>query len=372
MFCCRTLLFLFLALFSALPHTRAAVIFEFDYSGGPDFLNPTAGLARRAALEDAAATLGAVLAHDATIQLKVTSSNDAQGDLLASASSEVPEIDFDFFGFSPGIVQQKILEGIDANGAAADGEVDVNFGQPWDLDDEVSPDLFDFKATMIHEILHAVGFSSSIYEDGTDAFDTPPGEPGVWSPFDQFIAGPTGVSLIDDNYALNGPGWASASTGGASPRAGLTFNGPNAMAANDGQPVGLYSPRRWEDGSSGSHLDDENPALAGMVMLAATDPGPYTRELSAIEKAILEDLGYTLAATATPANATLTIRHNGSAITLTIEGSRGTYAIARSTELDNWAPLTTMTISQDGGNAIYDVPFNTTTNRVGYFSASPQ
>ncbi|MDA0813386.1 MAG: ribonuclease E [Verrucomicrobia bacterium] len=370
MFYCRALLIL--ALFSALPPGRAAVVFEFDYSAGHEFLDPAAGAVRRSALESAAASLGAIFAHDATIQLAVTSSNDPQGDLLASASSEQPEIPFDFFGYSPGIVQQKILQGIDANGAAADGAVDVNFGQPWDFGDQVSPNLFDFKATMIHEILHAVGFSSSIFEDGADGFGTPPGEPGVWSPFDEFIAGPTGVSLIDDNYALNGPGWASASTGGASPRAGLTFNGPNAMAANGGQPVGLYSPRQWDEGSSGSHLDDDNPALAGMLMLAATDTGPNTRELSAIEKAMLEDVGYTLASTATPANATLTIRQMGSTIKLTIEGNRGTYAVARSTDLNNWVPLTTLTISQNGGSTSYDVPFNTTTNRAGYFSATQQ
>ncbi|MCB1099358.1 MAG: ribonuclease E [Verrucomicrobiae bacterium] len=367
---CRTLLLL--ALLSALPETKAAVLFEFDYSAGAEFLDPAAGPVRRAALEDAAATLGAVFAHDARIQLKVTSSNDSQGDLLASAFSEDPEVALDFFGFSPGIVQQKILTGVDANGTEADGGVDVNFGQPWDFDDQVSPDRFDFKATMIHEILHAIGFSSSIFEDGTDGFGTPPGEPGVWSTFDKFLAGPTGVSLIDDNYALNGPAWDSASTGGASPQAGLTFNGPNAMAANGGQPVGLYSPRRWEEGSSGSHLDDDNPALAGMVMLAATETGPYSRELSAIEKAILEDIGYTLASTTTPASASLTIQQSRSTITLTIAGTPGSYIIGTSTDMSNWKPLTTLTISQNGTTASYDLPLNTTSNKAEYFSASPQ
>ena len=338
---------------------RAIVVFEFDYSSSVDFLDPTFGADRRASLESAAMSLGNLFDHTANVQLKVTSSNDPFGDLLASAASADIDVAGDFFGFSPSVVQQKILTGIDGNGADADGEVDVNFGQPWDLDDDISSDLFDFKATMIHEMLHAVGFSSSIFPDGTDVFDTPPGDPGVWSPFDQFIAGPDGIALIDDAFALNGSAWRTLSTGGASPNAGLFFSGPQSLAANAGQPVGLYSPSQWEEGSSGSHLDDDNSALTGMMMLALTDTGPYTRELSNIERAILEDLGYSLTSDQQPSVPELTIvRGNNQSLTLVLTGDPGSYALARSSNLNIWEPLATISIETGTNETTIDVPID--------------
>ena len=39
--------------------------------------------------------------------------------------------------------------------------------------------------------------------------------------------------------------------------AGLYFGGANAVAANSGNPVPLYTPNPWESGSSMSHLDDD-------------------------------------------------------------------------------------------------------------------
>jgi len=206
---------------------QAVVVFEYDYSGSAEFLDPSAGAARRAALEEAGRSLGAIFDHAATIQLKVTSSNDTQSGVLASAISADLDVGDDFFGFSPGVVQHKILTGEDGNGPIEDGEVDVNFGEPWDLDDDVSAEAFDFKATMVHELMHAVGFTSLIFEDGTDVFETQPGGSGVWSPFDQFLTGPDGVSIIDENFALDGSAWNARSVGGASPENGLFFNGPN-------------------------------------------------------------------------------------------------------------------------------------------------
>ncbi|MGK0187748.1 MAG: hypothetical protein ACI9R3_003538 [Verrucomicrobiales bacterium] len=345
-----------LAIVVSSPRTKAAVMFEFNYSNGSQFTVGALGQARRTALEEAATALGSIFAHTATIQLTVTTSNSAQSDTLASAASEPTEVSDEFFGFAPGVVQNKILTGVDSNGVAADGSVDVNFGQPWDLDDQISPNEFDFKATMIHELLHAVGFSSSIFSDGTDIFETPVGEPGVWSTFDKFIAGTDGVAIIDDDFALNGAAWNGSRTGGASPGSGLFFNGPRATTANGGVPVGLYSPSEWEEGSSGSHLDDQNPALNGMVMLSSTDTGLYTREFSAIERAMLEDLGYSLSSNNPSSSATLTIQSSSSGLDLTITGDAGDYAISRSNDLQSWSQLTTVSIAQDGQPATYSIP----------------
>ena len=115
------------------------------------------------------------------------------------------------------------------------------------------------------------------------------------------IVDKNGNPVIDpSSFALNQSTWDAASVGGASPADGLFFNGSFAVAANSGQPLGLYSPNPWEGGSSSAHLDDQNPALAGLMMLAATDTGPGARTLSAVEIGVLRDIGYTVAAVPEP------------------------------------------------------------------------
>ena len=81
--------------------------------------------------------------------------------------------------------------------------------------------------------------------------------------------------------------------------AGMFFNGAHAVAANNNQLVGLYSPTTWIDGSSVSHLDTDNPAYGGMMMLHAVGTGNAARDYSAIEVGMMQDLGYT-AVTAVP------------------------------------------------------------------------
>jgi hypothetical protein len=284
-----------LALVLSTAPARADVTFSFDYSGSTEFNDTTNGAARKAALEDAAAKLGRIFDHTAVVTIKVTSSNNSNGDTLAYAGSEYGDLPGNFVGYTPGVIQKKILTGDDDNGAALDGEVNVNFGFGWDLDDDVSSGLYDFKATIIHEILHTLGFLSGIYDDGSDAWGTSLGDPGIWEPFDDFLSDKNGTPLINDStFALNVAAWGAMSVGGASPGGGLFFNGPLAAAANGGQPVGLYTPTSWEEGSSGSHLDDENSALAGSLMLATTDTGRFRRSLTDVERGILEDIGYTL------------------------------------------------------------------------------
>ena len=349
------------------PTANADVVFEFDYSEAPQFLDDQQGATRRASLEDAGRMLGGLFDHNATIQLKVTSENDPNSGTLASAFSDQIEVDESFFGFAANIVEHKILTGVDANGPQPDGEVTVNFGEPWDYDDDISSDHFDFKATIIHELVHALGFASAIFEDGTDIFETPPGQPGVWAPFDQHLTDKDGRPLINPSFALNASLWQETSIGGASPASGLFFNGPSARAANGGSPVGLYSPRPWEDGSSGSHLDDDNPALQGMIMLAVSDTGQYTRELSTIERAILSDLGYSLSSPEdTPPQIAIESIGN-QRVRVTVSGSPGTYKLRSSTNLTDWSEIATLTLTPDNLNGTYET--TTQPQKALYFSA---
>ncbi len=136
----------------------AQVDFQFDYTNATHF-NATS----MAALESAASVVENVFSgYSANIQIRVTSSN-ANNDTLASAGSEFPQNGTLGFG-NRGVVGAKILSNgaTDLNGGTHDGTVDVNFFHNWDFDDNIANDAQDFKSTMIHELVHAVGFTSSI------------------------------------------------------------------------------------------------------------------------------------------------------------------------------------------------------------------
>ncbi len=280
---------------------HAAVTFQFQYAdpAGTGFLDPADGLSRQAALNTAASKFsdmfGSHFSNSGTVVLEATASNDANDDTLASAGSKL--INLGGAGFNLGeVVRTKLQTGTDLNGNNVDGSVDVNFGSSWELDFNATPSntKYDFYSALFHEFTHALGFTSTIGQSGEPIFGTQGA--GSWSTFDSFIVDKNNARIIDPtNFALNQGAWDAGSIGGASPAGGLFFDGANAVAANGGSPAGLYTPTTWEEGSSVSHLDDENPAFAGRMMLAMSDAGPYARDYDAVEVGVLADLGYTAA-----------------------------------------------------------------------------
>ncbi|NNL85357.1 MAG: hypothetical protein HKP27_06870, partial [Myxococcales bacterium] len=268
---------------AALP-ASAVVSFEFDLSAAQSDFDANPG--SQAALVDAAAILGSFFDHTATIQVAVTSENSGTG-ALASAGPE-------FFGFfqngfgNRGVPGTKILGGADANNADPDASLTIDFGYDWDFDDTVGALSFDFKSTIMHELTHAIGFLSTINEDGTNLFSPlqTAGTPAEWIPFDQFVGDATGVLIDPITFALDVARWNAASVGGTGAGNGLFFWGPNAMAAHGG-PVPLYSPNPWQDGSSGGHLDDEFFDPEALLMESSTLPGASARSFSAVEAGML-------------------------------------------------------------------------------------
>ena len=278
------------ALAFALGTSQGSINFVFDLSDPSN-----AGLwssDRIAALERSASAVEALFVnYSATLEIEVKSENDPLSSTLASAGSN------DFVptytpGFSTSdVVMNEILTGLDGNGAGFDGVVNVNWGSGYDtsaIAANVAAGMFDFESTMIHELLHAVGFLSTVSQTGTDAFGNTTA--GDWNPFDQYVGNGTGLLINQTNFDINQSGFVSAVTGGAG-TAGLAFHGPNATAANGGNPVFLYTPTTFEDGSSGSHLDDEF-YMGTYMMEASTNPGPGIRAISPVEQAILRDIGY--------------------------------------------------------------------------------
>lgn len=270
------------------------ITFTFDYSGntaGVGFLDPATGAARQAALTTAANLFsdmfGSHFSNGGTIALAVTSSDNSASGTLMSAGSEISASGGPGFTLNE-VVKDKLLTGVDHNGAANDGSVDVNWGHGWQIDPNVpavAPD-FDFFAALFHEFTHALGFSSTIAQNGTDVFgDTA----GRWGAYDSFLVDKNGNKIIDPGFIVDQSIWGPASVGGTG--SGVYFNGANAMAANGGNAVALYSPTTWSEGSSVSHLD--KAIFPNDMMKHDRDSGSgEARMYSAVEIGMMTDLGY--------------------------------------------------------------------------------
>lgn len=249
-------------------------------------------------LEWAAYNLADQVVPAETITLTFTATaQNLKGNNLASAGSPLTAATPGFF---PTVVQSRIQTGspsMTRNGQpVADGFVNVNFNKDWGYNGTVGPDQYNFESTALHELMHAYGFLANVDSAGKngDASEN-------WSTFDKFITNSSGTFAVDPTtYAWN-KAFDPNLTGG---NGGLYFYGTNEALAFGGQPVPLYTPAKWEQGSSVTHLDDAyfnnttNPNDPRYVQLmnANDEPGPSgPSQLSSIEKGILKDLGYTMA-----------------------------------------------------------------------------
>jgi hypothetical protein len=281
----------------------AGITFQFQYGdpAGTGFLDPIYGASRQAALNTAAnnfsSMFGSHFSNSATIVLTAKAKNEPG--MLASAGSHFTNPGE--AGFNLGeVVRTKLQKGIDLNGNDPDGVVNVNFGANWELDFNTPPawgwgwypGTHDFYGTLYHEFTHTLGFSPVMTQSGESAFGT---KDGSWSKFASFIVDKNNNPIIDpDTFVLNQAAWDIGGVGnwGGGGSEGLVFNGSNAVAANGGFLVTLYTADAWELGSSVSHLDDRMPGIEGTLMSPASYAGPQMRDYSAIEVGILKDLGY--------------------------------------------------------------------------------
>ena len=154
---------------------------------------------------------------------------------------------------------------------------------------------------MFHEFTHALGFANGINEAGADPFGNGNNLiPGNWAKYDQFLVNAGGARIIDGTtFLTNQATWDAAKT------TAVFFDGTNARAANGGNPVDLYTPSPYNDGSSIGHLNTSNPAYATSMMKHDRDFGPEARTYSAIEVGMLTDLGYSVTAVPEPASVAL-------------------------------------------------------------------
>src|SRR5688500_3555894 len=178
---------------------NAAVDFQFQYVDDPGtgFLDPIKGSSRQAALDTAASTFSSMFdnhfTNSGTILLEARAIDNLFSGLAAAGSQLV---DPGMPGFNLGeVVRTKLQTGTDLNGNSADGSVDVNFGNEWELDfnKPVSNTQYDFYSTMFHEFTHTLGFASFVGQSGDPIVGTP--SAGSWNTFDSFIVDKNGTKI---------------------------------------------------------------------------------------------------------------------------------------------------------------------------------
>jgi hypothetical protein len=258
---------------------QGMITFVFNYTAGSQYWSADA----RTALQSAANRLARylVVTSPVTLTYDVTGENSVFSRILASAGSGLIGSGAGFFRT---VVQNKLIAGVDANGAAADGEINWNFGYAWGLGDSVGAGEYDFTSVVMHEVMHSLGFLSIVADAGSNTGDG-------WSVFDSFLETAGGTKVISPGYSWNSA-FDDDLTGA---NGGLYFGGVNAVAAY-GALVPVFTPNPFEPGSSMSHLDDATFTGANQqLMNAKAGVGPRVRALSPTEVGILSDLGYTVA-----------------------------------------------------------------------------
>jgi hypothetical protein len=139
---------------------------------------------------------------------------------------------------------------------------------------------YDLQSVFIHEMGHGLGFLSTDSYDsflGYGSIDQP-------TPFDAYVQ-------VEDGRRLSDLPTPSLELGKAltSP---LVWSGALGVAANGGVKPLLYSPKRYEDGSSVSHLDEAtfSQSKLDMVMTPNLDAGEIFHEPGPLLLAMMEDM----------------------------------------------------------------------------------
>ena len=160
--------------------------------------------------------------------------------------------------------------------------IQINSAAIWNTRGDGAPrsNEYDLQSVFVHEMGHGLGFLS------TDSYDTFLGFGTIERPsaYDAYSQLPDGQRLsdlpspsVELGKALTGP---------------LVWSGALGVAANGGVKPLLYSPNRYEEGSSVSHLDEDTFGSAGpdAVMTPNLDAGEIFHHPGPLLLAMMEDL----------------------------------------------------------------------------------
>lgn len=174
------------------------------------------------------------------------------------------------------------LAGRDLDKANPEMIIQVNSAAQWNSRGDGLPSTseYDLRSVFLHEMAHGLGFLSNDAYDpffGLGSLDQP-------TPFDAYLQTSDGRRLADLPTPSRELGEALTSS--------LVWSGANGIKANGGVKPKMYTPARYESGSSVSHLDEATFSSSGVdsVMTPNLDPGEIFTEPGPLLLAMMEDL----------------------------------------------------------------------------------
>lgn len=254
---------------------------QYSFSANDGFNDPVLGANRRTALEFSLALWSTWLVPTyATEVITVavgllpqpggTLAEGGPADIYRAGSqlNRVTPLANDFYGRDTNPGQPEIYVDFDLN---------TNFYLG--LDGRPGTNEYDFVTVALHEVGHGLGILDIINRQTGGYFrDDGP------SVYELFLAQTAGtytplISMTDaERLAALGSG-------------DLWWTGPAASAANGGQPIRIHAPPLAADGSGVSHLPPDSGSLWSPIL----GKGEATHSLTAIERGLFTDLGYTVA-----------------------------------------------------------------------------
>ncbi len=174
------------------------------------------------------------------------------------------------------------LAGKDLDPANPDMVIQINSLASWNTRNDGLPraNEYDLPSVFLHEMAHGLGFLS------TDSYDSFFGYGTIEqpTPYTAYATLPDGRRLSDLSSPSIELGKALTST--------LLWSGQYGNAANGGQKIVLYTPAKYEDGSSVSHIDESayKDLGANSIMTPNLDAGEVFREPGSLLLGMLEDL----------------------------------------------------------------------------------
>lgn len=174
------------------------------------------------------------------------------------------------------------LAGKDLDNKQSEIIIQVNSLAEWNMrNDGIShQNEYDLQSVFLHEMGHGLGFLSTDSYDsffGYGSIDQP-------TPFDAYLQVEDGRRLSDLPTPSLELGKALTST--------LVWSGPLGIAANGGVKPLMYTPKKYEEGSSVSHLDEATFSKSALdaVMTPNLDAGEIFHHPGPLLLAMMEDL----------------------------------------------------------------------------------
>jgi fibronectin-binding autotransporter adhesin len=221
---------------------------------------------------------------DVTMTFGVSGTTDAASQYLGTGSPTFSGVANTFLKASGQTLAQTGRDPF-SNGDAV-GRTTMNFAENtsrgyWGYGGVVSATQNDFRYVVLHELTHALGFTGLITSSGSSAN-------GIYADFDRFLYGWNGSyqRLVSNSFVpMNNA--AAAVVNNVNP---IAFFGPHVAALNGGLAQPMYTPSTFADGSSIYHVD-----VPSDLMYYQASRGPRSTAYSALDIAILKDLGYSVA-----------------------------------------------------------------------------